>query len=251
MDEAALPAPAAAVIVAAGQGLRAGQPLPKQFAPWRGKPVVRHSAEALAAAGIGPIVVAIPEGGDALAEAALADIPGVRLVTGGATRRQSVRLALEALADDPPARVLIHDAARPVLPAAVIARLLAALDARPGAIPVLSVVDSLTEADGNVMGAPARRERLRRVQTPQAFDFAAILAAHRGWSGPDDAGDDAQVARAAGLAVALVEGDEALHKLTFARRLRRRGAYACGNRLRRPPARGGRGIVALRREDSA
>ena len=58
------PASFAAVIVAAGQGLRAGQPVPKQFAPWRGKPVVRHSAEALAAAGADPIVVAIPEGAE-------------------------------------------------------------------------------------------------------------------------------------------------------------------------------------------
>ena len=206
----------AAVIVAAGAGLRAGQPVPKQFAPWRGKPVVRHSAEALAAAGISPIVVAIPDGADEVAGAALAGIAGVRLVTGGATRQESVRRALEALAGDAPQAVLIHDAARPVLPRAVIDRLVAALADQPGAIPVLPVVDSLCGADGAVMGAPAEREALRRVQTPQAFRYPAILAAHRDWAGPDSAGDDAQVARAAGLAVALVDGDEALHKLTYA-----------------------------------
>lgn len=210
------PARTAAVIVAAGQGLRAGQPLPKQFAPWRGKPVLRHSAEALAAAGIAPIVVAIPPNGEEPARAALAGIAGVRLVTGGATRQESVRLALEALAGDGPDLVLIHDAARPTLPRAVIDRLLAALAVQPGVIPVLPVVDSLAEADGDVMGNPAPREALRRVQTPQAFRYPAILAAHRAWSGAAAAGDDAQVARAAGLAVALVEGDEALHKLTFA-----------------------------------
>ena len=215
MDSAAA-LPFAAVIVAAGQGLRAGQPLPKQFALWRGKPVVRHSAEALTAAGAAPILVAIPHGADAVAAAALADIPGVRLITGGATRQESVRLALEALAGEAPARVLIHDAARPVLPQGVIGRLLSALDEQPVAIPVLPVVDSLAAVDGALMGAPARREQLRRVQTPQAFRFAAILAAHRDWSGAAEAGDDAQVARAAGLAVALVEGDELLHKLTFA-----------------------------------
>ena len=206
----------AAVIVAAGAGLRAGQPVPKQFAPWRGKPVVRHSAEALAAAGISPIVVAIPDGADEVAGAALAGIAGVRLVTGGATRQESVRRALEALAGDAPQAVLIHDAARPVLPRAVIDRLVAALADQPGAIPVLPVVDSLCGADGAVMGAPAEREALRRVQTPQAFRYPAILAAHRDWAGPDSAGDDAQVARAAGLAVALVDGDETLHKLTYA-----------------------------------
>ena len=207
---------AAAVIVAAGAGLRAGQPKPKQFALWRGKPVVRHSAEAFAAAGIGPIVVAIPEGAEAIASQALAGVPQVKLVTGGATRQQSVRLALEALAAGEPAQVLIHDAARPILPLELIDRLLAALQETPGAIPVLPVVDSLAQTDGPLMGPPARREDLRRVQTPQAFRYPDILAAHRSWSGTEEAGDDAQVARAAGLSVALVEGDERLHKLTFA-----------------------------------
>ena len=205
-----------AVIVAAGQGLRAGQPVPKQFALWRGKPVVRHSAEALAAAGIAPIVVTIPEGAEEIAAAALAGIAKVRLITGGATRQESVRKALDDLQGDAPELVLIHDAARPVLPHAVIERLVTALEANPGAIPVLPVVDSLTAVDGALMGAPAKREELRRVQTPQAFRYADILAAHRGWSGAADAGDDAQVARSAGLAVSLVDGDEALHKLTFA-----------------------------------
>lgn len=211
------PRPAiAAVIVAAGAGLRAGQAMPKQFTLWHGKPVVRHSAEALAAAGVAKIVVAVPAGAADIAEQALAGIAGVRIITGGATRQQSVKLALEALEAEAPTHVLIHDAARPVLPLEVIARLVAALDQNLGAIPVLPVVDSLAHADGGLMGSPARREDLRRVQTPQAFHFAAILAAHRVWSGAQEAGDDAQVARAAGHEVALVEGDERLHKLTFA-----------------------------------
>lgn len=204
------------MIVAAGQGLRAGQPVPKQFAPWRGKPVVRHSAETFASTGIAPIIVAIPDGADEIAADALAGVPGVRFVTGGATRQDSVRRALEALEADAPDIVLIHDAARPILPHPVIARLVVALDAHPGAIPVLPVVDSLTTAHGDVMGSPARREDLRRVQTPQAFRYREILSAHRSWSAAADAGDDAQVARAAGLEIALVDGDEALHKLTFA-----------------------------------
>ena len=216
-DADALPHHVAAVVVAAGQGLRAGQPLPKQFAPWRGKPVVRHSVEALLAAGVTPIVVVIPEGAeDALAQA-LGDLSAdVRPVAGAASRQGSVRAGLEALSDSEPQRVLIHDAARPGLTVAMVRRLVAALDAHHGAIPVLPVVDSLVEAEDDLMGAPAPRERLRRVQTPQAFHFASILAAHRAWIGTLDAGDDAQVARAAGVPVALVEGDEALHKLTFA-----------------------------------
>jgi 2-C-methyl-D-erythritol 4-phosphate cytidylyltransferase / 2-C-methyl-D-erythritol 2,4-cyclodiphosphate synthase len=180
MSDSPVPSPSssvAAVIVAAGQGLRAGQPLPKQFAHWRGKPVLRHSTEALAAAGVSPIVVAIPEGADEIAAAAIAGIPGVHLITGGAKRQQSVRLGLEALVDDKPELVLIHDAARPIVPADVLARLLAALDNHPGAIPVLPVVDSLAHAEGALMGIPAPREDLRRVQTPQAFRYADILTA--------------------------------------------------------------------------
>ncbi len=205
----------AALVVAAGAGLRAGQPVPKQFARWRGKPVVRHSVEALLAAGCAPVAVCIPEGADDLAEAALAGLD-VRFVTGGATRQASVLAGLEALQGAAPALVLIHDAARPVIPAPVIARLVAALADFPGAIPVLPVVDSLCRAENGAMGAAADRDALRRVQTPQAFHFAEILAAHRGWTGAAEAGDDAQVARSAGLAVALVEGDEALQKLTYA-----------------------------------
>jgi 2-C-methyl-D-erythritol 4-phosphate cytidylyltransferase/2-C-methyl-D-erythritol 2,4-cyclodiphosphate synthase len=214
----ALPAPApfAAVIVAAGLGLRAGQPVPKQFAKWRGKPVVRHAAEALLAAGAAPIVVAIPSGGEEIAHEALAGLPGVRLVEGGDTRQASVRAALEALASDTPAFVLIHDAARPHCPADVVGRLLDALGVAPGAIPVLPVVDSLAVAQDGLMAGSVEREAMRRVQTPQAFRYDAILAAHRAWTEAPTAGDDAQVARAAGLAVALVAGDDRLRKLTFA-----------------------------------
>lgn len=213
----------AGIVVAAGQGLRAGQPLPKQFANWRGKPVLRHSVEALADAGVAPILVAIPEGAEEVAGEALFGIKGVLLVTGGATRQASVRTALEALEAEAPDHVLIHDAARPALSPEVIARLQAALTEHRGAIPVLPVVDSLAQAivspareGGGMMGAAADREALRRVQTPQAFHYAAILAAHRAWQGEASAGDDGQVAQAAGIAVALVEGDEALRKLTFA-----------------------------------
>ena len=207
----------AAIVVAAGKGLRAGQPIPKQFALWRGKPVLRHSVEALSAAGVAPIIVVIPEGAEAIAAEALAGIAAVRCITGGITRQDSVRCGLEALVGDAPAQVLIHDAARPILPRAVIERLSGALARLPGAIPVLPVADSLCHAeDDGQMGPPARREALRRVQTPQAFRYAAILAAHRDWPGETNAGDDAQVAQAAGLAIALVEGDDSLHKLTYA-----------------------------------
>ena len=212
-DPAPLPG-FAAIVVAAGQGLRAGQPLPKQFARWRGKPVLRHSVESLLAAGASPLVIAVPENAEQAAHAALSGLEGYRLVTGGETRQQSVARAL--LAMGMAERVLIHDAARPDLPRAVIARLLAALDDHAGAIPVLPVVDSLSLDTGGMMTGTAPREQLRRVQTPQAFRFAAILAAHNAWQGDAPAGDDAQVLRAAGGEVAHVTGDERLAKLTFA-----------------------------------
>jgi len=206
----------AAVVVAAGQGLRAGQPMPKQFTLWRGKTVLRHAVDALLAGGVEQVVVAIPEGADGLAASILDGLANVRCVTGGATRQDSVRRALDALAPNNPANVLIHDAARPDCPADVIQRLAAALDAHPAAIPVLPVVDSLALADAGLMAGSAKREDLRRVQTPQAFRFETILAAHKAWTGLPDAGDDAQVAHAAGIEIALVDGDERLKKLTVA-----------------------------------
>jgi len=209
--------PFAAVIVAAGKGLRAGQPLPKQFAPWRGKTVLRHAVEALHRAGARPIAVALPEGAGELAAGLLAGLDGVVLLTGGASRQASVALALEKLAgeelaDQAPSIVLIHDAARPDCPPAVIERLLAGLADHPGAIPVLPLVDSVIR----VSGEAEDRAQLRRVQTPQAFAFPAILAAHRCWAGAPDAGDDAEVLRASGGAAVQVAGDERLRKLTFA-----------------------------------
>lgn len=139
------------------------------------------------------------------------------MIEGGATRQASVRAGLEAIADLAPERVLIHDAARPDLPQAVIERLLSALENYPGAIPTLPVVDSLAVAsEAGTMGGKAERETLRRVQTPQAFRFDDILAAHRSWKGAPTAGDDAQVLSAMNGSVALVDGDERLRKITFA-----------------------------------
>lgn len=207
----------AAIVVAAGKGLRVGGDTPKQFRIWRGKPLIRHSIDALHAAGAEPLVVVIAQDARAYVEAALAGIEGLQLVTGGATRQNSVRAGLEALADAAPTSVLIHDAARPDLPYAVIARLVAALDNAPGAIPVLPVVDSIAVADdAGRMAGKAERETLRRVQTPQAFRLDDILAAHRVWADATDAGDDAQVLMASGGSVAFVDGDERLKKITFA-----------------------------------
>ena len=201
----------AAIILAAGRGSRAGGDLPKQWQVLAGKPVVAHALAAFAALPLRVLVIH-PED-RARAMAVLEALPDVLLVIGGATRDASVRAALEALAGRPIARVLIHDGARPLATPALIARVLAALDASPGAAPALPVTDALWRARVLVTGTVAR-ENLFRAQTPQGFRFDAILAAHRAHSGP--AADDVEVARAAGLEVAVVQGEEDNLKLTFA-----------------------------------
>jgi 2-C-methyl-D-erythritol 4-phosphate cytidylyltransferase/2-C-methyl-D-erythritol 2,4-cyclodiphosphate synthase len=183
-----------------------------------GKPVIRHSVETLLEAGAKPLIVVVAPDGECAATEALNGLESVTLVHGGATRRESVRNGLEVLADDASLSeyVLIHDAARPDLPYSVIEALLGALDEHPGAIPTLPVVDSLALASASgTMEGTAEREKLRRVQTPQAFIYADILKAHRAWDGSQNAGDDAQVLAAMGGSVALVQGNERLKKITF------------------------------------
>lgn len=205
-----MPAPTtAAIIVAAGKGLRAGGGVPKQFQNVAGRPMIAHSYAALAAhPAISEVVVVIGDGQEGDLAVALGDVWWVR---GGAARKESVRAGLDAVSAE---RVLIHDAARPFLNAAVIDRLLAALDSHAGAIPVLPVADTLARGDA-VLGDVVPRDGLFRVQTPQAFHRAAILAAHDAWPADEEATDDAQIVRRAGQEVAMVEGDVALEKLTY------------------------------------
>lgn len=203
----------AGIVVAAGQGARAGGDVPKQYRSLAGMPVVVRAAQALSAhPAIDTVVVVTGAGQEALFDSAFAGRTAPRRVEGGATRRESVRAGLAAVADHD--IVLIHDAARPLLPAGVIDRLIAALDTRDGAVPVLPVVDSLATSDGTILGGPVPRDGLARVQTPQAFRQSAITTAHMLWPDDREATDDAQVARAAGHNVATVEGDPMLEKLT-------------------------------------
>lgn len=211
----------AALIVAAGRGTRLGSGTPKQYLPLAGRAVLRHTLDAfLAHPGIDRIAIVIHPDDAAAHAAATAGLTDPRLlppVTGAATRAGSVRAGLEALAGDPPDLVLIHDAARPFVSARLITATLAALEAHDGALPALPVVDALWREAGEMAagmaGAPVARDELWRAQTPQGFRFAPILAAHRAGTDPD-AADDAALARAAGLAVALVPGEEENFKIT-------------------------------------
>jgi len=210
----------AAIILAAGTGSRSGADRPKQLRPLAGKPVLAHAVEAFARHdAIDRIVVACPPDARAAVNAALGDLAArVLLVDGGASRRLSVRAALDALdaLPAPPTHVLVHDSARPLVPETVLDRLVAALDAgATAAMPVLPVADTLVAAQGETAGGTVDRAPLRRVQTPQVFVFAPLLAAHRGWNGEVEPTDDAQMLRAAGHVVRLVEGDAMLEKITY------------------------------------
>ncbi len=201
----------AGVIVAGGAGLRAGGGVPKQWRPLGGKPLARWSAEALLEAGAAELVVVVPPGDAAAAEA----LAGLRLRTaaGGAERLDSVRAGLAALTAEVEA-VLIHDAARPFVTRAHVDALLAALAEADGALPALAVGDTLKRAEGAVVGATEPRAGLWRAQTPQAFRLAAIRAAYAAWPAGAAATDDAAVLEAAGGRVVLTPGDPALMKVT-------------------------------------
>lgn len=195
------------IIVAAGRGTRAGGDLPKQWQMLNGKPVLAHTLAAFAGL---PRVLVIHPDDRARAEAIAGD---AQIVEGGATRDASVMNALLALEGRGVAHVLIHDGARPLVSAAVINRVRSALEASPAAAPALAVTDALWTGTQGLVSGTRDRTGLYRAQTPQGFHYDAILAAHR--AHPGGAADDVEVARAAGLAVAIVEGDENNLKLTF------------------------------------
>ncbi|MFN7397852.1 MAG: bifunctional 2-C-methyl-D-erythritol 4-phosphate cytidylyltransferase/2-C-methyl-D-erythritol 2,4-cyclodiphosphate synthase [Sandaracinobacter sp.] len=205
----------AALIVAAGRGHRSGGGVPKQYRPIGGKPILAWAIDSLSIAGIGVIRVVINPEDEALYQAAIGERAVGQWIAGGATRQESVRAGLSAL-DGPraPDAVLVHDAARPFVPGAMVARLLDALKTAPGACPALPVVDSLRRGD-TAIEAEVDRDRLWRVQTPQAFDFRALADAHAHARAGAGATDDAEILRAAGHRVLLVEGDERAMKVTL------------------------------------
>jgi len=199
-----------ALIVAAGSGSRMGGATPKQFRALGGKPVLRWAVEPfLHHSAIRDVRVVVGPGQSDLAASALDGVAVGPFVEGGAERADSVRAGLASIDSE---AVLIHDAARPFCPAAVIDRLLASLEFHDGAAPVLPVGDTLARADGRLR-EPVDRSGLVRVQTPQAFRTAALRRAYEAWSGAAPT-DETTVLRAAGMAVAAVDGDSALEKLT-------------------------------------
>ncbi|MFZ0530916.1 MAG: 2-C-methyl-D-erythritol 4-phosphate cytidylyltransferase [Propionicimonas sp.] len=212
--------PVVAIVVAAGSGSRLGGAVPKALRELGGRPLVRHCLDGLAGGGVSGAVVVVAEGLQGSFEAALSDSPiPVRVVAGGSERQDSVLAGLDAIAADPVLaladHVLVHDAARALVPAEVVARVVAALDGgAKGCVPVVPVVDTIRRvtAGGSEV---VDRTQLRAVQTPQGFVREVL---HRGHRHVREHGlavtDDATVIETLGEQVVLVEGAREALKVT-------------------------------------
>jgi 2-C-methyl-D-erythritol 4-phosphate cytidylyltransferase/2-C-methyl-D-erythritol 2,4-cyclodiphosphate synthase len=203
-----------ALVVASGRGARFGGDRPKQYLPLAGKPLLRHCLERFCRHPRIDRVRAVVHPDDAPLYAEASD--GLALlepVPGGATRQDSVRLGLESLAGEAPQLVLIHDGARPLPGLALIDRVVDGLGAHMAVLPALPVTDTLKRGEDGAVAATVDRTGLFRAQTPQGFVYDRILEAHRRFAGAKMT-DDAALAEACGLTVALVAGDEDNVKIT-------------------------------------
>ncbi len=226
----------AALVVAAGQGSRIGGDMPKQYQHLAGRAILRHAIDNLRLdPRIDTIQVVIDPDHDDLYQQAVADLDLPPTVCGGDHRQASVMNGLQALAQAAPKIVLIHDAARPFIDSAVLDRLFTVLERHPGAIAALPVVDSMKRGTQAVISGDVARDGLWRAQTPQAFHFAELFAAYQDAAGKPGFAtltDDAGVARAAGMDVALVTGDEALFKITTPQDMLRARHYCLASEQR-------------------
>ncbi|MEE2760559.1 MAG: bifunctional 2-C-methyl-D-erythritol 4-phosphate cytidylyltransferase/2-C-methyl-D-erythritol 2,4-cyclodiphosphate synthase [Pseudomonadota bacterium] len=204
-----------ALLVSAGRGHRFGGKIPKQYLNVGEKPLLRLAAERfLEHPDVDGVTVVIHPDDLALYEQAVDGLCLGEPIHGGEQRQDSVRYGLESMRTSQPAKVLVHDAVRPFVSDAVITGVIAAIDADTGAIPALAVTDTLKRVgDASQITDTVPRDNLWRAQTPQGFPYGPFLAAHRAAEG-QVLTDDAAVAKAHGLAVTLVAGDERNFKVT-------------------------------------
>ena len=206
------------IIVAAGSGTRLGGPVPKQLADLGGRPVVAWSLRAFVEAGVGSlIVVANARHHEATAAAVHAVTTEASVVTGGTTRTASVRSGLRALGAEADDIVLVHDAARPLVSARLVASVIDGARTKGAATAAVPASDTLITARGTLVETTLDRATTHRVQTPQGFRVHLLVAAHERAEavGDDDATDDAGlVARHLGIDVAIVRGDDMNLKVT-------------------------------------
>lgn len=206
----------AVLILAGGSGSRVGADIPKQYLTIGGVPIIRRTVEIfLSHPAVDTVRVVIGVADAELCKSALAGLDIPDPVPGGATRQESGRRGLEALENENPDLVLIHDAARPFVDHATLDRVLAALDDAAAVLPAVPVADTLKRGTGSppVVAATFDRRDIWRAQTPQGFRFAEILSAHRAAAGHEMT-DDTAIAEHAGLAVSLVHGNEDNFKIT-------------------------------------
>jgi 2-C-methyl-D-erythritol 4-phosphate cytidylyltransferase/2-C-methyl-D-erythritol 2,4-cyclodiphosphate synthase len=210
----------AAIIVAAGRGVRAGGDIPKQYRRIAGEPVLRTTLVGFTShPGVDAVQTVIhpqDQGMFLAAVAGLDPLPAAP-VFGGATRQASVRAGLEAIGAAAPDIVLIHDAARPFVSSGLIDRAITAGQRHKAAVPAIAIADTVKRIDAAaIVTETLDRSRLRMVQTPQVFAFAMIMDAHRraAAAGRDDFTDDAALAEWAGHRVAVFEGEAGNVKLT-------------------------------------
>lgn len=213
-----MPGGIAAVVVAAGRGVRAGGMTPKQYRLVRGAPIIRHALSLFIEHPEIDLVQPVIHRDDAATFAeATAGLKLRAAAFGGATRQSSVRSGLEAIEKERPRIVLVHDAARPFTSSTLVSRAITAAGNGGAAIPGLALTDTVkqVDADGHVVDTLDRR-RLRAVQTPQAFPYDELLAAHRRAfiAGRDDFTDDAALAEWAGITVSVFAGEDSNVKLT-------------------------------------
>jgi len=208
----------AAVVVAAGQGLRAGGEVPKQFRRVGGQTLLEQALTAFVRVSQIALVQPVVRKDDLqLARTLIGNMEILAPVSGGTTRQASVHAGLEALQPHAPDIVLVHDAARPFASASLIARAIEAAEQTGAAIPAVSVTDTVKRVDETgTIETTLDRNAIRLVQTPQAFRFPALLDAHRraASQGREDFTDDAALAEWAGMKVSVFEGDPGNIKLT-------------------------------------
>lgn len=236
----------AAVIVAGGSGLRAGGEKPKQYQPIGGKPLIWWTLKAFAGhPGIAHVQPVIAAGHEAMFAEAASGLPVETPVIGGVTRQESCHIGIEAVARHDPDKVLIHDAARPLVSRDLISHVIAWLDRHPGIVPAMPVADTLKYAPGGLVQRTVDRAGMWSAQTPQGFDFKAILAAHRAAvaAGATDLTDDAAVAERAGIEVAVIPGRSENRKITTAEDVEKADRFLREQDLARlPDVRVGQGI---------
>ncbi len=203
-----------ALVLAAGKGTRLPGSVPKQYRDLGGEPVLRRTLRAFAEhAGVDAVRVVYDPADADLYAAATQGLTLLDPVAGGRERQDSVRRGLESIEGLNPKRVLIHDGARPFASGDLIDRMIAALDDAPAAIAAIPVTDTLWREADKAADTLVPRDKLWRAQTPQAFRYADILAAHRKAEGLALT-DDAAVARHAGMKVSLVMASESNFKIT-------------------------------------